>query len=985
MADARRSGRHVHETRLLSYGHLGTAAYDDRNHKWTFLRQHQTQQGHDVQRTQASWTGSSHFLLVDERTWNSTPDSTQALRTVQDGRPSRGLQNFFLKRVADAAFVAVEFPVSLNTVTSWPKHRHSENVVAFAYARRPSDSSLHNNIPYTPIIAVRSCSSSDILLLFVIEARQVAIPNEEGLSDLYKVPAISNQLSGTWADSTDGILQVASSSHAKGTQILVVKPSGTTILRPMLSKSKALGELLDPCPVVTIPRSRTGTQPHAHATFNPHDQSLVALVDTGGQWSIWRLTGRKSRSARILHRVSLQASNNLGRIEQQSRSSKVSTYRNMWHRVCWFTNPEGVMDRLLVCNRRFAATFDRTGLYLGEVDMRLGPLSDRHLILDVKNSSRRSDRVFVLTTSRFLIFGSPPGSDDDRGASEALELVCSWSHYRDHTDLSLRMSVLEFSEDSWILLYSTIGHLAILYRFGQEDVHSTTISMQDPSTFQLPQQLKERMTDVSDITMCPVAFSTQSQPAGTIRFGLMKLVACLETGEIIEALYKHELGLFGRSNQVPETVSHLSIPRALDNNPISAKYVTDEDLDDFVVPDDEAIGDYARETDSAQPASENPQSGSPSSRDWQRLLQYEPFKENNDDSMSFGSALRQVTDRLLNGPKGENKKVPLHLMSDLAERCRITDVEHDSQIADQWFDALALEASTSVAPVAGNVGGVPMFPRRNLLLDLYEGSVRTYVESLSDQVTDRSRVNRERLVRQIVGDVFFGAFTSAFETAAAPLSASPRPNWTSTQASQAASPSIGLDSDDPESSQAPTPEALPETEEAAFTRLRRYVTFRDEEPALLLKNPQNSSNILAHLPNSIEEDPADYSYQQTNQKLKLAQEEMAAESLDPKERKKALRTAARLQRRLEKTQLMSQEVMMRRNLLPGISSGPKTSGLSTREVQSSQPAVPSSSQTIGQGQGRIPEFSMTQPERGAYGTRQAEKKSKKGPKRRAGF
>ncbi|KAH0843151.1 hypothetical protein FOPE_08048 [Fonsecaea pedrosoi] len=501
------------------------------------------------------------------------------------------------------------------------------------------------------------------------------------------------------------------------------------------------------------------------------------------------------------------------------------------------------------------------------------------------------------------------------------------------------------------------------------------MSKQDPSTFQLPHQLKGRMKDVDDITMCPVAFSGQSQSVGVIESGLIKLVACLATGEVIEALYKHELDQFNLSSHPTKTFSNLSIPRTL-NHPISSKYVmVDDDIDDFIVPDGKGTDDFGGKPDSEKNTPEDVQYIPPSPRHWQRLLQYEALKNNDNGNVSFGSALQQAIEQF-ESRNEENKVTFIQLISDLADRCRITELEHDSQLADQWLDTLELQGDINVQLAAHVVGGVPISSRRHLLLDLYEGLVRAYLGSLSDQVTDRGRVNRERLIRQIVGDCFLGSFVL---TPATTLSVSPRRSWLQTQDSQALSPSQGLDSDDPESSHAVTPEALLETEAPAVSRLRKYALFRHEMPPPLLDYHANISNILAHLPESIEENPADYSYQQTNQKMKLAHEEIAAESLNPRERKKALRSAARLQRKLEKTQLISQEVATRRNLLPGIGSGPKASDFPQREVQSSQPVAPSSSQTIG------PALSMTQPERGAYGTRQAEKKGKKGAKRRAGF
>jgi len=133
---------------------------------------------------------------------------------------------------------------------------------------------------------------------------------------------------------------------------------------------------------------------------------------------------------------------------------------------------------------------------------------------------------------------------------------------------------------------------------------------------------------------------------------------------------------------------------------------------------------------------------------------------------------------------------------------------------------------------------------------------------------------------------------------------------------------------------------------------------------------------------SIQDDPGDYSYQETNQKIKLVQEQLAAESLDPKQRKKALKSAARLQQKLDRTQMLTQGVIMQRTLLPSISTGAALPNLPGREVQSSQAGAQGLSQVISQQQSSLSGLTMTQPERGAFGARQA---AKKGKKRRAGF
>lgn len=190
----------------------------------------------------------------------------------------------------------------------------------------------------------------------------------------------------------------------------------------------------------------------------------------------------------------------------------------------------------------------------------------------------------------------------------------------------------------------------------------------------------------------------------------------------------------------------------------------------------------------------------------------------------------------------------------------------------------------------------------------------------------------------------------------------------------------------PESDDQGLSSSAPETpvisEEPAVARLRQYTSFLHPVPPLLFEHDNGTSIVLGHLPASIKEDPDNYSYRETNRRMKLDKEQLATESLDPRQRKKALKSAARLQRKLERNQVMGQEVELQKTLLPSISTATRFAALPGREVQSSQAAAPISSQMTSQRQSVLPGLTMTQPERGAFGTRQAAKKVKK---RREGF
>ncbi|OCT51927.1 hypothetical protein CLCR_07970 [Cladophialophora carrionii] len=931
MADSRRTRHHTHETNALSYGHLGTATYDEQSHKWTFLRQLGGDQDPIRDEPSTSQSDLLRFQLVEERTVDCAAEVPIGNGPAeQRSMNGLGLQNTFLKNVADAAFALTSSPAPASSSEvqreNTKEKASSASYLAVGHARPPFEPGMHNNDPSTPVVALVAESHKHALRLLGFEECQVAVRNSEGLQVMCTVPSVTTRVVGLWCESADRILQVASTIKANGTYFLVVKPSGTTILQPMSADPApettvpSADLLLDACPIVTIPTSRTGGNPHVHASFNPRDQNLVAIVDSSGQWSVWKLIGRRARSARILYKVHLLSSNNLITSGRQAPSTTDPSRADGWHRICWLIGPEANRERLLVCGRRMAAVFDREGQLLGQVDMRLGPTSDRNMILDIKNSHRRGEHLFVLSTSRLMVFSSTKGTWEERDPVEPLELVCSWNHYRDRTDPQLRMSTVE-----------------------------------------LP----------------TVKFSVQNQPSNAVDYGLIKLIACANAGEIIEAIYKHGLSKFGHAEESTGSLPALAFHRRSTGTQRSSGCGTTDNLDDLVVPDVTEAGAVPVPEKPAQNAANDPSSISLHFRNWQRLADHLALKDRKSQDVPFGTSLQQAVE-LFEHVQGRDETTLVRLIADLVDSCRVVDVEEDSQHVESWLDMLALHNDVTTEFV-----GFPALPdnSRRHLIHVYDDLVNAYVESLPENVTDRNRVNRERLVRQIVGPTVFGTFMLKTRRPV-DLVETPQPRSASSPPSALPSPSRGIDSHDQQQSPTLAPESSVSNEEPAVARLRQYTTFAHRVPPLLLDHNTGLSALLEHLPVSIDEDPADYSYQQTNQRLKLLQEQLAAESLDPKQRYTALKSAARLRRKLERSMLMSQEVMLQRTLVPSIRTGIELSNLPEREVQSSQAAAPGPSHLQSHVTDALTGLAMTQPERGAFGTRQA---AKKGKKRRAGF
>ena len=467
MAEARRIKHHIHETNALSYGHLGTATYDDVHHDWAFLRQRQRSEESDVDEEDGLRDASPYFQLVDEDSWESAVlfsgrDNVANCHATdtrnQHTTNFRGLQNLLLDKVPEAAVVGLDSLLSAHP-SEFLQRQPLSSALALGHARFQPDAGMHDSLASTTIVAAPAGPNRESLRLLGFVARQVSLDMDCTVQLSSSLPFVGSKEVGHWFDTAESILQVSSAIQTKGRQFLVVKPSGTTILRPKIADARIQSWIrerptavspsakrrIDPCPVVTIPMSRTGGSPHVHAALNPRCDDMVTIIDASGQWSIWKVSHRNARSTGSLYQAHLQSSNNF-RIVQDRTSTMMSAPGDDWRRIIWFAGPEEGMDRVLICDRRIAVAFDKSGQLLGSVDMRLGPPSDRNVILDIKNSDRRREHLFVLTTSRMMVFTSSKGASEEKKGFEPLDLVCSWNHFRDRADLSLRMSVLELSK-----------------------------------------------------------------------------------------------------------------------------------------------------------------------------------------------------------------------------------------------------------------------------------------------------------------------------------------------------------------------------------------------------------------------------------------------------------------------------------------------------------------------------------------------------------
>lgn len=496
---------------------------------------------------------------------------------------------------------------------------------------------------------------------------------------------------------------------------------------------------------------------------------------------------------------------------------------------------------------------------------------------------------------------------------------------------------------------------------------------------------------MGDLVFRSVQIGAQDETPQVHQADLFQLFACTGDGRVVEALY---LGRTRVQSPSPGPLHQVCLPfrgsRALRAR--SAKFVDVDldDLDDFVVGDDEVEATLQQDDHLERPIIESPRRPQDSKLrgeavdhyDWEDVLEDEESPLQRGMHANLTDSLHQLG-RRLQTMKMHDGEFSLHVLSDVLLSAYVVDVDEDSQSASAWLNNLRLNGDSPRLRVT-SMDGV----YSQSLLDSYHYLVRYHVDPLSPQVADRIRVNRERLARQISADAFFASHTAQPEE-----DLNDEEPGTVRQASHHPPRESSLFRDDSglEEDQEP-PSSLPHSpgprpaDDPVMTRLRAYTTFTKPLPPTSLITQASFSEILAHLPSSVAVDPSTYSYRGTNATLSLARSEQDKQSLDPRERRRAERLAAARQRKLEKQAKMSRDVMTEQGILPSVMSGSDRERLPWRGAQSSQLAGLDSSP--GQSWSAIPGLSMTQPERGAFGTRTVKHKAKgkgKGKERKAGF
>lgn len=211
-------------------------------------------------------------------------------------------------------------------------------------------------------------------------------------------------------------------------------------------------------PIIRIPIQETGGRAHCDVAFNPATETKppqIAIIDEGGQWTVWNITGSRHARKNILLPFLHAKGTFIDGIS--SGPSVIAHDLGHLHRMVWLPKATGdapQSNTLLVCNATSVSVID-----IGTTDGPLRTFNAVHnigvdIIVDVQVSPVNTSHVFVLTTTTiFWLDLSPLQSERSPGASsksskkkQPFLLICC-PHLRGPGDKTMKLSLVSAKSD----------------------------------------------------------------------------------------------------------------------------------------------------------------------------------------------------------------------------------------------------------------------------------------------------------------------------------------------------------------------------------------------------------------------------------------------------------------------------------------------------------------------------------------------------------
>lgn len=864
--------RHAHESSTISYGQFGTPVYHESSQEWEFSRKDDFTEVPDESATeQEDSRGQLNILTGPEIVIQPASINVSDLET----RKAFPQVKEFPHAAAASSFVkAVDKERAAGVPSS-----HQGSRIAFGSALWLSADGVDSGNLVVPIVAYVTGLGADTLCLACLGQERLQYSTKDDFTVDVRVPSLTGEPQVFWPG-IEPILQLSFSQRSDeghgDTFLLVRRASQTSVFEPLLHRGghshipSQTSSSLDPNLLVTLHASVTGGCRHVDSAFHPSDHRRIAIVDEEGNWSIWKIRGRRSTTARVLYQARLRASGKVFSWKYRKRPEGVGLFFDGWHRVVWTSSDGHEVDRILVCNRQTIKVFTLAGQELRSIDPRLD-LGKASFILDIR-SGPRINLCLILTTSKLLMFDMGQQEWKDPASGKGPALLCAFQHFQNPAGLSLKTANFQFEDEVLLALYSTDLHsLRMLQLTFSEVDGKASVVVSDTWSLDLPLQ---SLGTLAAVILAPSEVAHTGGNLPRFQEELLRIIIQYEDLSVYSLWATVRALTVSRKSAAKRHLLRLPPNRSLQRK--SGLRVDDADDEDDV--DDFILSDVDEQDEVLDVNNVLPQSGSPTAFRKVKVMKHvdeihDAIKERhaNDISKSTIEASKRLESRLQDLTLSDDTTPGCLPLSELIEDgARTGDVEAESDMLQQTVSNVDQHTTDWAISLCHGKSAETLVSAYNSMFD-------TFVESLPSSLPDRSRVQKERQYRSVALEQYLsGRIIRRIARETKSL-----PDKTKAAASDASQLvfSDPLQHNDPESQHFQAISAsqpLPQTRSASssssavpsllldsLSRLQSYTKVTYDLEEILTDNPdslEHLSSVLSHLPNSCEENPEDYDY-----------------------------------------------------------------------------------------------------------------------------
>ena len=322
----------------------------------------------------------------------------------------------------------------------------------FAYGRInnvlvPRKQDIYDTNRYIRVLAM-ACGPTREVLKLTLLSREISRWNDNRNPILQAYTAYSGE-EGFWTGNHGRIHQTTFAEGTKQHQSwLAVRYDDAVIffkprvypdsIIPMNGRNKGLqlpSSRLDANPVLVLQARDLGGASFSYVSFSPWNPCQIVIIDHDGDWSVVHVDFKAKDP---VWSVSIASSH----APETPRPETPSQSGDGWARALW----AGDSNTLIVATRRRLELFhvrdEARNLDIPDI---LALAESGDWILDVRRCSDSQDQLFVVTSSRLfwlrVILSEVFVKSNSNSAS--LQMLLSWVHFRDPSDTSLSLSIVE--------------------------------------------------------------------------------------------------------------------------------------------------------------------------------------------------------------------------------------------------------------------------------------------------------------------------------------------------------------------------------------------------------------------------------------------------------------------------------------------------------------------------------------------------------------